>query len=102
MANTSISYKEGSFFTDNTENLKFGIYNWPWELACSYIEILADICINGTSSIIKKNALVGFNKDANEALRSKNKSGLKGYGLLDMAQHIPTVFKNQPGNNNSI
>ncbi len=62
-----------------------GIQTWNWELGYMYVEILSDICINGTHSEIRRKALLGTNKTADEALRKKpNKNRLTSFGLLDM------------------
>lgn len=74
------------------------VADWPWELACSYADILAEVCVNGSQSTLKKKALLGFNKDSKEALQNKyRKSQLKGYGLLDLAQLQAKLKRHQEG-----
>jgi hypothetical protein len=73
-----------------------GIENWPWELACIYADVLAEICINGSQSSIKKKALLGFCKDSGEALKI-NRKNLKGYGLIDLARFQLRPKKNREG-----
>ncbi len=64
-----------------------GVESWQWELACTYADVLAEVCVNGTQSVIKKKALLGFHKDSRDALQNKYKRvRLKGYGLLDLTQ----------------
>lgn len=75
------------------------VAHWPWELACSYVDILAEVCVNGSQSTLKKKALLGFNKDSKEALQNKyRKSQLKGYGLLDLTQLQAKLKRHQEGN----
>ena len=75
------------------KNLK--IETWKWELACLYVEILADICINSAQASIKKKSLFGFHKDIDEAFKSKSfKVNGNGYGILDTAKFQICVDKN--------
>lgn len=60
-----------------------GLFKWPIELACVYVELLADICINGSSVSIRRRALLGKHKEAGEVF---NKSEPQIVGLLDAAK----------------
>lgn len=66
---------------------KYGIESWRWELGAIYIDVLTDICLNATQTQIKRKALLGFNKDASDAIKNRKlKQNLAGFGLLDMAR----------------
>jgi hypothetical protein len=75
-----------NIIASNNEHKKGGIDQWPWELACIYADVLAEVCLNGSQSLIKKKALLGFNKDSNESFKM-NRKNIKGYGLLDLARY---------------
>lgn len=63
-----------------------GINGWHWEVAITYTDILADICLHGGSADIQKLALMGSNRDiADPFKRSNNTLPLHSAGLLDMA-----------------
>jgi hypothetical protein len=70
-----------------------GIQTWSWELGYIYIEILSDICVNGTHSDIRRKALLGKNKTANEAFKrtKSHRNRLSSYGLLDMIKFYSDV-----------
>eukprot|EP00794_Sanderia_malayensis_P005884 gene5884-6573_t len=36
-----------------------GVTKWPWEVVVTYVKCLGDVCMNGTSSKIQKQALIG-------------------------------------------
>ena len=77
---------------------KIQIESWNWELACLYVDILADICINSSQAAIKKRALYGFHRDAKEATKSRIiKQNLPGYGILDTAKFQLIVGDNDEG-----
>ncbi len=64
-----------------------GLQGWHWEVAVTYCDLLADICLHGATSKIRKLALLGNNKDASEAHRKrKSQPGapMDSAGLLDL------------------
>ncbi|ESO94973.1 hypothetical protein LOTGIDRAFT_232123 [Lottia gigantea] len=54
-----------------------GIYGWHWEVAVTYCEVLANICIHGYNVNVQKMALVGLNTDITEPYR-------RGYGIIPL------------------
>lgn len=51
-----------------------------------YTEVMADICLHGSSSHIQKRALVGDNADFRDVLRQRiTQMPLPSAGLLDLA-----------------
>lgn len=60
------------------------------------VDVLTDICINGTQSIIRRKALYGFHKEASQAFELKQR-GIKGFGLLDTARFHLTKKKDSQG-----
>jgi hypothetical protein len=89
-------YVSNGGYPGEDERLKLNIETWRWELAFIYVDILANICINSTIASIKMKALLGFHKDANEALTNKNVQ-LNGYGLIDTAKFKISRAKNHEG-----
>ncbi|KAK6975714.1 transmembrane protein 232 [Biomphalaria glabrata] len=66
-----------------------GILGWQWEVAITYVEVLADIVINGTSAAIQKSALLGSNEDVTAIMYKGAKcipfeSPCHSAGLLDL------------------
>ena len=63
-----------------------GINGWHWEVAITYTDVLADICLHGGSADIQKLALMGSNQDiADPFKRGYNNLPLHSAGLLDLA-----------------
>ena len=65
---------------------KPGIHGWHWEVAVTYADCLADVCLHGSTSNIQKVALVGANKDTtliHKVVSVQNKA-MKSAGLLDL------------------
>nr|KAG5711617.1 hypothetical protein BaRGS_016799 [Batillaria attramentaria] len=63
-----------------------GINGWHWEVAFTYTDMLADICINGKTANIQKMALVGNNVNMMEPYRRiVTTVQLPSAGLLDLA-----------------
>ncbi|KAL4230935.1 hypothetical protein ACF0H5_011309 [Mactra antiquata] len=63
-----------------------GINGWHWEVAITYTDILADICLHGNSAEVQKMALMGTNSDITEPFKRGNaKLPLYSAGLLDLA-----------------
>ena len=63
-----------------------GINGWHWEVAITYTDILADICLHGNCAEIQKMALMGVNKDiADPFKRGFTSVPLPSAGLLDLA-----------------
>ncbi|XP_060593523.1 transmembrane protein 232-like isoform X2 [Ruditapes philippinarum] len=63
-----------------------GINGWHWEVAITYTDVLADICLHGGSAEIQKLALMGTNQDvADPFKRGYNNLPLHSAGLLDLA-----------------
>ncbi len=90
--NNTNSLSDKSLYTSK----KNEIDTWNWELACLFVDILADICINSLQAAIKKKALYGFHKDAKEAVKSRFiKPHLHGYGILDTAKFQIKVDENE-------
>ncbi|XP_053310253.1 transmembrane protein 232 [Spea bombifrons] len=52
----------GQHFFTYTEQEQSSCYvsPWPWEVACAYSMVLADICLHGSTSEIQKYAFTGF------------------------------------------
>jgi len=73
-----------------------GLETWPWELACIYVDVLTEVCVNGTQAAVKKRALLGFNKNSQDLFKSKQKN-LKGFGLLDLTRFRLKVASDQEG-----
>ena len=62
-----------------------GIHGWNWEVACTFVELLADITLHGSTSAVQKRALVGNNKDITDLHRKNTyKIPMKSAGLLDL------------------
>ncbi len=71
-----------------------GFKSWKWEIGCIYVEILTDIIINGSQSELKRKALLGTNKNADDALKRKlNNNRLTSFGLLDMSRFYTGMTK---------
>ncbi|XP_060065301.1 transmembrane protein 232-like isoform X1 [Ylistrum balloti] len=63
-----------------------GLNGWHWEVAITYTDILADICLYGANANIQKMALIGNNKDVTNPVRYHvHNLPLKSSGLLDLA-----------------
>lgn len=64
-----------------------GITGWHWEVAVTYTEVLTNIVLHGSSSVIQKLALVGDNNDVETLLHQSPKSclikSIPSAGLLD-------------------
>ena len=73
-----------------------GIYAWRWEIGCVYAEVLADICIYGGTSEIKKRALLGWNKTVDDCFKNKNKNQTS-FGLLDITGFCTGTPKTEQG-----
>lgn len=89
ISHENLQFKSSSSFikTQANDSSGRGIKTWKWEIGCVYIEMLTDIIIHGGLSAIKKKALLGTNKNADEALRKKlNVNKIDSFGLLDMTQ----------------
>ncbi|XP_052278054.1 uncharacterized protein LOC127876689 isoform X2 [Dreissena polymorpha] len=71
----------------NTVNPELpGINGWHWEVAITYTDILADICLHGNNAEIQKMALMGMNQDiADPFKRGWSMVPLHSAGLLDLA-----------------
>lgn len=63
-----------------------GINTWPWELAVTYADILADICLNASTSVIRKRSLIGQNRDVRLVHRTSSTPNcpLHSAGLIDL------------------
>ena len=62
-----------------------GLHGWHWEVATTYADMLADICLHGNTSNIQKVALMGKNKDVtNIHQRPPTQTPLPSAGLLDL------------------
>jgi hypothetical protein len=63
-----------------------GINGWHWEVAFTYTDMLADICIHGNSAAIQKMALVGNNtRLLDSAHHTLATAQLPSAGLLDLS-----------------
>ncbi|XP_053389979.1 uncharacterized protein LOC128552922 isoform X3 [Mercenaria mercenaria] len=63
-----------------------GINGWHWEVAITYTDVLAEICLHGGNAEIQKLALMGLNQDvADPFKRGYNNLPLHSAGLLDLA-----------------
>ncbi|XP_064599002.1 uncharacterized protein LOC135465646 isoform X2 [Liolophura sinensis] len=73
-------------FTNQASVVSPGLHGWHWETGIMYTEVMADICLHGSSSHIQKRALVGDNEDFREVLRRRiTQMPLSSAGLLDLA-----------------
>lgn len=81
---------------ENDEKLTSGIRSWRWEIGCVYAEILADICIYGAKSEIKKRALLGWNKTVDDCFKNK-KNNQTSFGLLDITGFFTGTAKTDEG-----
>ena len=85
--------KSSSFVTRKNE-----MDAWDWELACLFVDILADICIHSPHITIKRKALCGFHQEPTEAFKSRIiKPNVHGYGIIDTARFQLIVKENQEG-----
>lgn len=82
---------------DKTAKFTSGIHTWRWEIGCVYAEVLADICIYGSRSDIKKRALLGWNKTVDDCFKNKGKNQIS-FGLLDITGFITGTPKTEQGN----
>ncbi|KAL8558461.1 hypothetical protein ACOMHN_052278 [Nucella lapillus] len=67
-----------------------GINGWHWEVALTYTDMLADICIHGSAAAIQKMALVGSGRGTGKPPLQQQQYGvsslqLASAGLLDLA-----------------
>lgn len=62
-----------------------GLFKWPIELTCVYVELLGEICINASSLSLKRKALLGNHKEAGDVF---NNVDPQVYGLLDTAKFL--------------
>ena len=64
-----------------------GIQGWHWEVAVTYSDILADVCVHGITSRIQKLALLGSNRDTREVekLGTSARWPMRSAGLVDLA-----------------
>ncbi|XP_076071017.1 transmembrane protein 232-like isoform X2 [Mytilus galloprovincialis] len=63
-----------------------GINGWHWEVAITFTDTLAEICLYGSNANIQKIALMGINKDVSEPFkRGYSSVPLVSAGLLDLA-----------------
>jgi len=83
-----------------------GISTWCWEITYQYSQVLADVCLNGSSSEIQKRALLGKWQDAdvttfragaaNPCVESCSVVDLLEYRgpplTLDVAAHAKVLF----------
>ncbi|XP_059154117.1 transmembrane protein 232-like [Physella acuta] len=78
---------DGCHLTNIPINTVPGITGWHWEVAVTYTEVLANIVLHGSSSVIQKLALVGDNNDVETLLHQSHKSclvkSIPSAGLLD-------------------
>lgn len=73
-------------FTNNVNPDMPGINGWHWEVAITYTDIMADICLHGANADIQKLALMGTNQDvADPFKRGILSRPLSSAGLLDLA-----------------
>ncbi|XP_067661343.1 transmembrane protein 232-like [Haliotis asinina] len=67
-----------------------GIHGWHWEVATTYTDVLADICIHGASANIQRMAMAGINKDLLEPMRRGYTTvPLPSAGLIDLVYFKP-------------
>ena len=79
-----------------------GINGWHWEVAITYTDILADICLHGNSAEIQKLALMGVNREtADPFKRGFTSVPLPSAGLLDLA-FFKAINEAKDGGNNNI
>ena len=63
-----------------------GLHSWHWEVAITYADVLADICLHGNTSSIQKMALVGRLSDTGGGKRGGGTEScpMASCGLLDL------------------
>jgi hypothetical protein len=94
--NSRVSSTSSVLLNKKNNSEEFGIKTWRWEIGCVYVEILSDIIINGNNSELKRKALLGNNKNADEALKKKhNNNRLISFGLLDMTRFYTGMNKSE-------
>ena len=94
--NSRISSTSSVLFNRKGNSEEFGLRTWKWEIGCVYVEILSDIIIYGNNSELKRKALLGNNKNADEALKKKqNNSKFVSFGLLDMTRFYTGMNKSE-------
>jgi hypothetical protein len=73
--------------TNTARSQLAGLNGWRWEVAVSYVDILSDICLHGSTSSIQKLALLGRNGDAQLVHKSSAiaRHPLHSAGLIDLA-----------------
>ena len=73
-----------------------GMQGWHWEVAVTYADIMADLCLHGTTSSIQKVALVGTNKDVSNIhqMAAQPACPMRSAGLLDLL-HFRAVAETQ-------
>ncbi|KAL3880654.1 hypothetical protein ACJMK2_032876 [Sinanodonta woodiana] len=87
-------------YTNNPVSGIPGISGWHWEVAITYTNILADICLHGNSSHIQKRALMGSNRDLSDPFKRVYPSvPLQSAGLLDLAFFKPINEARDGGHN---
>ncbi|XP_033108133.1 transmembrane protein 232-like isoform X2 [Anneissia japonica] len=62
-----------------------GLIGWRWQVAFAYTELMGYLCLHGSTSNIRKVALIGDNKQDSLSYRKRNESlGVPSAGLLDL------------------
>ena len=63
-----------------------GINSWPWQVAVTYTNILTDICLKASTSVIQRRSLIGRNCDTRLANRMSfvPQCRLRSAGLVDL------------------
>ncbi|KAM4709362.1 transmembrane protein 232 [Discoglossus pictus] len=69
-----------------SSSISLGRYsNWPWEVVYTYITVLADICLHGSTSEIQKHAFIGF-QDGNSSPTEQKEASLHGLLFFNSGQ----------------
>ncbi|KAH9514003.1 hypothetical protein Btru_031945 [Bulinus truncatus] len=84
--NLNVQEKNESAFTNNQST---GIVGWQWEVVVTYVDVLGDVALHGSSADIQKYALLGNNSNVSEILSKglKNapfESPCHSAGLFDL------------------
>lgn len=73
-------------FISNKRPELAGLNSWHWEVAITYAEVMADVCLHGSTSAIQKAALLGRVTDTcgPERLAGRKQCPMISAGLLDL------------------
>ncbi len=78
-----------------------GLHGWHWEIAVAYCDMLAAICIHGSTSTVRKMALVGDHEDMSQFHPHEAQPAvpMRSAGLIDLAHFKALHVSNDDGEN---